>query len=114
MPQGLQAHVRNSFAYVGNMSLVIGKTLPMICGMPDTDHTPASLRVRLGFTQQELADKAGVDVRTVRNAEDGENLTIETAERIAKALGVTRDAYLAAYDVVRAAHARPKKKSGAA
>jgi transcriptional regulator with XRE-family HTH domain len=93
------------------MSLAVGKTLPMICGMPDTDHTPASLRVRLGFTQQELADKASVDVRTVRNAEDGENLTIETAEKLAKALGVTRDVYLAAYDVVRDERKRKKKAS---
>ena len=45
-------------------------------------------RKRLGLTQEELASRAEVDVKTVRNAEANRNLDADTLQRIAMALTV--------------------------
>ena len=45
-----------------------------------------SERKRLRLTQETLAAKAGVDVRTVQRAETGESISLKTAELIAGAL----------------------------
>lgn len=54
------------------------------------------LRQELGLSQQELAHKAGVRRPTISELESGKQrgLTVETAKRLARALGVGID-YLA-------------------
>lgn len=44
-------------------------------------------RVRCGMTQEELADRAGLDVKTVRKAERGGRLDLSTMGLLAVALG---------------------------
>lgn len=46
------------------------------------------LRSKQGLTQQELADKAGINLRTITNVELGLfNVKIDTVNKIAEALG---------------------------
>lgn len=51
-----------------------------------------ALRQASGLTQQQLADKAGIHIRMVQKFENGEreikNMTLETAKKLASALGV--------------------------
>lgn len=68
----------------------------------DLRHTPRSLRVRLGLTQIELAARAQVADRTVRNLEDGLDVSLENLRAIADALGVTAGVLLEALDAERA------------
>lgn len=53
------------------------------------------LRTRIGFTQQELADLSGVNVRNIRAYEQGQNdiskASGETLYRLARALGCTME-----------------------
>ena len=53
-------------------------------------------RQELGLSQQELADKAGVNRPTISELESGKQLglTVDTAKRLARVLGVGID-YLA-------------------
>jgi len=46
-------------------------------------------RVRLGanLTQQALATRAGVSLKTVRNAEDGQNISLETLILLLRGVG---------------------------
>ena len=50
-------------------------------------------RKKLGFSQDKLSKIAGVAYNTIVKIESGENLnpTIETAQKIAKALGASLD-----------------------
>jgi len=68
----------------------------------DLRHTPRSLRVRLGLTQLELAARAGVADRTVRNLEDGLDITLENLRAIAGTLEVSAAVLLEALDAERA------------
>ncbi|TMQ50881.1 MAG: helix-turn-helix transcriptional regulator [Candidatus Eisenbacteria bacterium] len=43
-------------------------------------------RLRLGLTQKELARRAGVDVRTVRNAETGKHMPSALSTRRLRAI----------------------------
>lgn len=45
-----------------------------------------SLRIQRGFEQSELADRAGVAIRTLRALEHGKGSTTETLLRVLKAL----------------------------
>lgn len=57
----------------------------------------AKLRVAAGLSQKQLAERAEISVTTVVNIEAGRaDVTGATAVRLAKALGVTVDAYLRA------------------
>jgi transcriptional regulator with XRE-family HTH domain len=47
-----------------------------------------ALRREHGLTQEALASRAGVDARTIRNAERGNRVDVETLKRIASALKV--------------------------
>ena len=53
------------------------------------------LRKFIGFTQNELAEKAGVNIRQIQKYESGEygleNMTTKTAQGISNALGCTVD-----------------------
>ncbi|WP_080237668.1 helix-turn-helix domain-containing protein [Spirosoma rigui] len=52
-------------------------------------HLIREARVKAGLTQQELGDKLGVGRATVNGYETGkQNLTVDTLEKVAKALGV--------------------------
>lgn len=58
--------------------------------MKDAD-IPAQVRAAraaLGLRQADLAERAGVTIRTLRNLETGENSTLDTLARISRALGV--------------------------
>jgi len=46
------------------------------------------LRRKHGLTQENLASQAGVDARTIRNAERGNRVDVETLKRLASALKV--------------------------
>ena len=54
---------------------------------PDGKHI-VSLRNNLGWTQEQLADAAGLSVRTIRNVERGNNTSRETIMSVAAALNV--------------------------
>ena len=45
------------------------------------------LRVKAGYTQQEFADEASIELRAVINIEKGHGCYRKTLERCAKALG---------------------------
>jgi transcriptional regulator with XRE-family HTH domain len=68
----------------------------------DLRHTPRSLRVRLGLTQIELAARAKVADRTVRNLEDGLDVSLENLRAIAEALEVPAAVVLEALEAERA------------
>ncbi len=53
----------------------------------------ASLRISAGVTQEELASKLGMATRNLQRLESGsQNLTLQTVERFARALGVSAEA----------------------
>lgn len=60
--------------------------------------TLKQLRKNAGFTQQELADKANLNIRLVQKYEKGDtkigNMTLLTAVSVAKALGITAEELL--------------------
>jgi transcriptional regulator with XRE-family HTH domain len=57
-------------------------------GIKVKDHVIRILRTGFGWTQDQLATQAKVDVRTIRNAEEGiRNLDVRTVAAIATALG---------------------------
>lgn len=49
------------------------------------------LRIRVGLTQAELAERANTGIRAVRNLERGEGTTLETLIRALHALGAEDD-----------------------
>ncbi len=51
-------------------------------------------RVKLGLSQNALDRKAGVGGKTVRNAENGEGITVASLKAIALALGVPAAVFL--------------------
>ena len=69
---------------------------------PNISHTPRSLRVRLALSQIQLAQSAGVGERTIRNLEDGKDVSLDNLRQIAGALGVSSDDLIAAIDCERA------------
>jgi transcriptional regulator with XRE-family HTH domain len=72
----------------------------------DLNHTPASLRVRLGMSLTALADRANVSPDTVRKIEEGgQGVTVASLEAVAHALGVTGSWLLAACERERATRA---------
>lgn len=46
------------------------------------------LRLARGWTQEELADRVGVDVRDLRRIERGSNITVRMLVRVARGLAV--------------------------
>jgi transcriptional regulator with XRE-family HTH domain len=46
------------------------------------------VRLASGYTQQELADQAGINVFTVLRSEQGQQIRPNTARRLAEVLGV--------------------------
>ena len=52
-------------------------------------YTVQQLREEQGFSQAQLADRAGVTVNALRNVESGHTARPRTIERIARALGFT-------------------------
>lgn len=74
-------------------------------------HTPASLRVRLGLSQEQVALRASeiagskVSTSTVRRLERGRSVGLDHLRAIAGALVVTVDALIAAMDAERARRA---------
>lgn len=73
--------------------------------MEQITHTPKSLRARRGFSQLELAERSGVSDRTIRNLEDGLDVSLESVRALAAALDVEVPALIAAIDVERARRA---------
>ena len=53
-----------------------------------------SLRQEQGWSQEQLADIAGLSVRTIQRAEAGEGCALETAKALAAAFDVTADLFL--------------------
>ena len=49
----------------------------------------AELRAAVGLTQEELADRLGIALKNLQRIEGGQNLTLRSIERIARALGLT-------------------------
>lgn len=67
----------------------------------DLPHTPHSLRALRRLTKVQLAEKAGVTDRTIRQLEAGEDVSLETLRSVARALEVTFEVLVAAHDVAR-------------
>ena len=68
-------------------------------------------RQALGWTQNELAEKAGISARTIHAVEKGRPCRQATKRKILSALGVPwdqRDEYLPRIRVVRPVHAAEK------
>lgn len=59
--------------------------------MKDNVSCVHSLRVNLGLTQKELADKSGINIRQIQKYESGEydigNMTLKTALALSDSLG---------------------------
>ena len=70
------------------------------------------LREKAGLTQQQLADRAGLPVTSLRNHEQGQRSPSWAAVvKLAKALGVTADTFSACDEVSEPEKpAAPKKK----
>lgn len=74
------------------------------------------------MTQQELANEAGISLRTLQRLEDGENTSLDTLVRIMMGLGIQEnlsllfpDPHIRPVDMVRSTRkakqrARPKKQ----
>jgi transcriptional regulator with XRE-family HTH domain len=58
-------------------------------GMPKPRHDLIRAREIRGMTQEQLAPRAGVAVRTVARMEAGENISLSSARKIAAAMGVS-------------------------
>ena len=87
--------------------LTVGVTTPITPSMQtDLRHTPRSLRARLGLTQIDLATRARVADRTVRNLEDGLDVSLENLRAIAAALDVSPKILLDALEAERDRRAR--------
>ena len=52
------------------------------------------LRKKKGFTQEELAEKAGLHRAYFWDIEQGRNISVKTAYKISRALGVTLSEFL--------------------
>lgn len=89
--------------------------------MSDATHTPASLRVRLGLTQAQVAERASefarkrdpkesVSISTIGRLEDGRDVSLDSLRDIAPALETTIEALIAAIDVVRTRHVESRSK----
>ena len=50
------------------------------------------LRTQKGWTQQELAEASGVDLRTIQRLESGQSVSSHTLKGVAAALGVSLEA----------------------
>lgn len=48
-------------------------------------------RLEANLTQRELAERVGVSLKTVSNAEDGKNISLETFVRLLAGIGRLRD-----------------------
>ncbi len=73
------------------------------------------LRAKANLTQEDLAEKAGISISTLRNHEQGHRLPSWSAVvKLAKALGVTTDTFAACDEVSEpekpAAKVKPKGK----
>ncbi len=69
-------------------------------------------RVRSDFTQEQFAEKAGLDVRFLRRVERGSvNLRFDTIVRLAEALGVEPGVLLRRVKLVAPKTGRPRKKT---
>ena len=69
------------------------------------------LREKAGFTQVQLAEKAGMPLGTLRNHEQGQRLpSWPTIVKLARALGVATDVFTASDEVKEPAKAKPAAK----
>lgn len=73
---------------------------------PPPQHTPRSLRVRLGLTQIQLEERSGVTARTIGCFEDGDDVSLDTLRSLAPALEVDVATLITALDTERALRAR--------
>ena len=63
------------------------------------------LRTEAGLSQEAFADKCGLHRTYIGSIERGEkNITIETADKIAKALGLSLSALFIRFDVIADSH----------
>jgi transcriptional regulator with XRE-family HTH domain len=71
------------------------------------------LRQAAGVSQPDLARAAGIPVGTLRNLEQGRRIPrLDTAGKLARALGVSVDALLGNGDAAAAAKPAKRKKGG--
>ncbi|MGO8998923.1 MAG: helix-turn-helix domain-containing protein [Polyangiaceae bacterium] len=69
----------------------------------------AELRRGRGWTQQELADRLGMEVQSLQRIERGENLTLRSLVKIGGVLGATTRSLLDAPTSVERRPGRPRK-----
>lgn len=61
-------------------------------------HTPRTLRVLCGLSQERLALRAGKSVRTIAAVESGGRVTYDTLASYARAVGVTTSVLVQAFE----------------
>jgi len=78
---------------VGSVSWTSGLLVLSVRYMNET--RIVDLRTQMGWTQERLADESGVTVRTVQRLEAGNDGSLDTLSRVAKAFGVpVRDLFV--------------------
>ncbi len=60
----------------------------IVRGVPTNVRSLLEARLKQGLTQEQLSSKAELDVKTVRNAEQGKRIDLETIARLADVLGI--------------------------
>lgn len=71
------------------------------------------LREKAGLTQQELAERSGIPLGTLRNHEQGQRLPSWSAVvKLARALGTTTDAFAACDEVHEPEKPAPARRRG--
>ncbi len=77
--------------------------------MSDVGGRIREIRVARGFTQDQVADRLGMMIRTYQYAESGRNLTIRTLVRVANALSASPADFFTAPAPHQPRRGRPRK-----
>lgn len=87
---------------LAHVARVLGVPIATLVDIPEGERFPGDWRVLAGLTQPELAAVAGVSTSLVARLERGEvTLSDEACERLAPALGITKQQFSEAFERAR-------------